>query len=103
MLTGIVAPGGERALFTWTRLATSPDGQSGRVRFPGLDPRAHYRLRVRAELGATSRHEVSDPDWMRLAVDGGIELPGSVLAVAGVPLPTLNPQQALLFDVERLA
>ena len=32
-----------------------------------------------------------------------IELPGAVLAVAGVPLPTLNPQQALLFDVERLA
>jgi alpha-galactosidase len=40
---------------------------------------------------------------MRLALDGGIELPGSVLGVAGVPLPTLNPQQALLFDVERLA
>ena len=104
MLTGIVAPGGERALFTWARLATSPDGQSGRVRFPGLDASARYRVRVRSELGPVSRHEASDPAWIEEAVsDGGMELPGAVLAVAGVPLPTLNPQQALLFDVERLS
>ncbi|KRE23355.1 alpha-galactosidase [Agromyces sp. Soil535] len=104
MLTGIVAPGGERALFTWARLATSPDGQSGRVRFPGLDAGARYRVRVRTELGPVSRHEASDPAWIEEAVsDAGIELPGAVLAVAGVPLPTLNPQQALLFDVKRLA
>ncbi len=45
MLYGTVAPGGERALFTWARLTTSPDGQSGRVRFPGLDPGARYRVR----------------------------------------------------------
>ena len=104
MLTGIVAPGGERALFTWARLTTSPDGQSGRVRFPGLDAGARYRVRVRTELGPVSRHEASDPAWIEEAVsDAGMELPGAVLAVAGVPLPTLNPQQALLFDVERLA
>lgn len=103
MLTGIVAQNGGRALFTWARLATSPDGQSGRVRFPGLDAAALYRVRVRPELGAASRHEVADPEWMRPAVDGGIELPGAVLAVAGVPLPTLNPQQALLFDVVKVA
>jgi alpha-galactosidase len=39
---------------------------------------------------------------MFAATYGGTELPGAVLAVAGVPLPTLNPQQALLLDVERL-
>ena len=43
---------------------TSPDGQSGRVRFPGLDAGARYRVRVRAELGPASRHEASDPDWI---------------------------------------
>jgi len=102
MLTGIVAADGGRALFTWARLATSPDGQTGRVRFPGLDAGARYRVRVRPELGPVGRQEVSDPAWMRAATRGGAELPGAVLAVAGVPLPTLNPQQALLFDVERL-
>ncbi|WP_106815235.1 alpha-galactosidase [Microbacterium timonense] len=102
MLTGIVAPDGARALFTWARLATSPDGQSGRVRFPGLDADARYLVRVRDELGPVSRHQVADPAWMTGATDGGTELPGAVLAVAGVPLPTLNPQQALLFDVVRL-
>ena len=39
---------------------------------------------------------------MRLALRGGDRAARAVLAVAGVPLPTLNPQQALLFDVERL-
>lgn len=102
MLTGIVAPDGARALFTWARLATSPDGQSGRVRFPGLDVEARYLVRVRDELGPVSRHQVADPAWMTGATGGGAELPGAVLAVAGVPLPTLNPQQALLFDVVRL-
>jgi alpha-galactosidase len=102
MLTGIVAPDGARALYTWARLSTSADGQTGRVPFPGLDARARYRVRLRTDLGEASRHEVTDPAWLRAAAGAGADLPGAVLAVAGVPLPTLNPQQALLFDVERL-
>lgn len=103
VLTGIVAPDGGRAIFTWARLATSPSGQSGRVRFPGLDADARYTVRVRDEFGLPSRHESADPEWISAALTPtGVDLPGSVLAVAGVPLPTLNPQQALLFDLVRL-
>jgi alpha-galactosidase len=29
-------------------------------------------------------------------------MPGSVLAVAGIPLPTLNPAQAMLIEVTRV-
>ncbi|GIF76669.1 alpha-galactosidase [Asanoa siamensis] len=97
-LYGTVARDGSRALFTWLRFRTSPAGQTGRVRFPGLDPAARYRVVVRTELGAASRHQADDPDWVAHAP---IELSGAVLAVAGVPLPTLNPQQAMLFDIER--
>jgi alpha-galactosidase len=101
-LTGIVAADGGRALFTWARLATSAAGQSGRVRFPGLDPDARYTVRIRDDVGLPSRHEVSDPAWISAALDpAGITLPGAVLAVAGVPLPTLDPQQAMLFDLVR--
>ncbi|MFD6698235.1 MULTISPECIES: alpha-galactosidase [unclassified Microbacterium] len=102
LLTGIVAPDRARALFTWARLATSADGQTGRVRFPGLDAAARYRVRLRDELGPVSQHLVAAPAWMSGLADDGVELPGTVLAVAGVPLPTLNPQQAMLFDVERI-
>ena len=104
VLTGIVAQDGGRALYTWSRLATSESGQSGRVRFPGIDPRARYVVRVRTELGDASRHESVDPAWLAAALgEAGAELPGAVLAVAGVPLPTLNPQQAMVFDVVRAA
>ncbi|UAJ79862.1 alpha-galactosidase [Leifsonia sp. ZF2019] len=103
-LTGIVAHDGSRALFTWARLATSEPGQSGRVRFPGLDDGARYRVRVRDDFGLASRHEAADPSWVTAALAAdGIVLPSAVLGVAGVPLPTLNPQQAMLFDLERVA
>lgn len=103
-LTGIVAQDGSRAVYTWARLVTSAPGQSGRVRFPGLDPEARYAVRIRDEFGQASRHQAADPAWITAALEpAGVALPGSVLAVAGVPLPTLNPQQAMLFDLVRLA
>lgn len=101
-LYGTVAQDGSRALFTWARFHTSPAGQSGRVRFPGLDPAARYRVTVREELGAASRHQGRDPEWITRATRGPIELSGAVLALAGVPMPTLNPQQAMLLDLERI-
>jgi len=101
-LTGIVAQDGGRALYTWARLATSAPGQSGRVRFPGLDADARYTVRIRHEFGEASRHQSADPSWIAAAhAPEGVTLPGSVLAVAGVPMPTLNPQQGMLFDLIR--
>lgn len=102
-LTGIVAQDGSRAVYTWSRLASSSEGQSGRIALPGLDPRAHYSIRVRTELGEAARREAADPTWVIDATGDALALPGSVLAVAGVPLPTLDPQQAMLFDVRRLS
>ncbi|MEV4619439.1 alpha-galactosidase [Asanoa sp. NPDC049573] len=102
-LYGTVAQDGSRALFTWVRFRTSAAGQSGRVRFPGLDRTSRYRVTLREELGAASRHQGHDPDWVARAARGPVELSGAVLAGAGVPLPTLNPQQAMLIDIERIS
>lgn len=101
-LSGIIAPDGSRALYTWTRLTSSPTGQCGRVPLPGLDPQARYLVRVRREIGDASRHQNGDPEWFALAHADGAELPGSVLALAGIPLPILDPQQAMLLDITRL-
>ncbi|MFB4348329.1 alpha-galactosidase [Microbacterium sp. CR_7] len=101
-LTGFVAQDGASALFTWSRFATSPAGQSGRVRLPGLDRDAHYTVRIREDLGAASRHQGDDPAWVADAVTHPVRLPGSVLAVAGIPLPTLNPQQSMLIEIRRI-
>ncbi|MFG3023175.1 alpha-galactosidase [Streptomyces sp. NPDC048254] len=101
VLHGVVAQDGSRALYSWARVATSPEGQSGRTPFPGLDPDARYRLRVRTELGLPSFHQVAPPLWLTAAVDDWLTLPGAVLTTAGLPMPTLNPAQALLVEVHR--
>ncbi len=103
LLTGIVAPDGSRALYTWARTATSTAGQSGRVPLPGLDAAASYEVRVRPELGTTRRHEAADPLWLDAAEREPLVVPGAVLTAAGIPLPTLSPQQALLLDVRRVS
>ncbi|WP_311257627.1 alpha-galactosidase [Microbacterium sp. WCS2018Hpa-9] len=99
-LSGIVAQDGSAALFTWSRFATSAAGQSGRVRFPGLDAQAVYSVRIREDLGSASRHG-GDPVWVTTALAGAIEVPGVVLSTVGVPLPTLNAQQAMLIEIRR--
>jgi alpha-galactosidase len=102
LLHGSVAADGSRALYAWVRLGTSAAGQSGRVCLPGLDPQADYRVSVRHEIGLPALHQGSGPDWFDEALSDGIDLPGIVLAETGVPLPTLNPAQALVLDVARV-
>ncbi|WP_033279743.1 alpha-galactosidase [Streptomyces sp. NRRL F-525] len=101
ILHGVVAHDGSRALYSWARVATSAEGQSGRTRFPGLSPDARYQLRVRTELGLPSFHQIASPAWLTAAQEDWLTLPGAVLATAGLPMPTLNPQQALLIEVRR--
>jgi alpha-galactosidase len=103
LLHGVVAQDGSAALYCWARTATSAEAQSGRVPLPGLDPAARYRLRVRADFGLPSFHQTRQPAWLDAALEGWTELPGAVAATAGVPMPMLNPQQALLIEVERIA
>jgi alpha-galactosidase len=101
-LHGSVASDGSRALFAWVRLGTSSAGQSGRVRLPGLDPLCTYRVTVRDEIGLPALHQGGGPAWFTEACEGGIALPGMILTETGVPLPTLDPAQALVLDVVRL-
>ncbi|TXN32474.1 alpha-galactosidase [Lacisediminihabitans profunda] len=102
LLHGSVAVDGSRALYCWARLATSAPGQSGRVPLPGLDPARGYRIRVREDLGRASLHQGGGPAWFDAARAGWVDLPGSVLAAAGLPMPTLNPAQAILFEVDEV-
>ncbi|HEY3953827.1 MAG TPA: alpha-galactosidase [Streptosporangiaceae bacterium] len=97
LLHGVVSRDGEAALFCWARLATSAAGQSGRVQFPGLAADAGYRVRIRGEQ--PSMHQTAPPAWVAQALAGWVGIPGAVLAVAGLPMPTLNPEQAMLIEV----
>ncbi|MCK2241444.1 MULTISPECIES: alpha-galactosidase [unclassified Crossiella] len=99
LLHGVV--GADSALFCWARLASSVEGQSGRVRFPGLDATAEYRVRIRTELGLPTGRQVAAPGWFTDAQRDWVRLPGAILTTAGVPLPTLDPQQAMLIEFRR--
>lgn len=102
LLHGVVAQDSGAALYCWARTATSAPAQAGRTRLPGLDPAARYEVRVRDEAGLPALHQVSGPAWFTAALSGWVPLPGAVLAGAGVPLPTLEPAQALLLEVRRV-
>lgn len=103
LLHGVVAHDGSAALYCWARVATSTEGQSGRVRLPGLAADARYRVRVRTDLGLPSFHQTAGPAWFTRALTEWVELPGAVLALAGLPMPTLDPEQALLIEIRRVA
>ncbi|MFC1413934.1 alpha-galactosidase [Streptacidiphilus sp. N1-12] len=99
LLHGVVAEDGASALYCWARLSTSAAGQSGRVRLPGLRTDASYRIRIRTELGLPSLHQTANPPWTDQALADWITVPGPVLGLAGLPMPTLDPEQALLIEV----
>lgn len=95
LLDGVVAQNGTEALYTWARLTTSNPVQAGRVRLPGLDPTRRYRFRVRGDVGVASLHEKA-PVWLESAHHDGFVVSGAIATEIGLPMPTLNPQQAML-------
>ncbi|HEY3872558.1 MAG TPA: alpha-galactosidase [Actinocrinis sp.] len=99
LLHGVVARDRGAAVYCWARVATSPEAQSGRVALPGLAPDRDYRVRIRTEIGRPHWHQSAGPDWVTRASEGWVPMPGAVLALSGLPMPTLNPQQAMLIEV----
>lgn len=101
LLHGVVAADASAALYAWARLATSPEGQSGRIRLPGLDPDTAYQVRIRTEIGLPSFHQTTAPPWLTRALEGWLPLPGALLTRAGLPMPTLDPEHAMLIEVRK--
>lgn len=97
LLHGIVSPDADHAVFAWVRTDTSSLGATVRVPIPGLRADRSYRIRLREELGEASRHQVADPAWTDAV--SAVEVTGAVLA-EGLPLPVLNPGQALLLTFD---
>ncbi|MFE4663763.1 alpha-galactosidase [Streptomyces sp. NPDC056716] len=99
LLHGVVAGDGTSAVFAWARLGTSPAITSGRIPLPGLDPDRRYRIRARTETGRPAFQE-RPPGWLAEAEDGSLSLSGHTLSRLGLPMPTLQPQQALLLQLD---
>ena len=94
-LHGVVASDGGEALFSFVQLATAVTSVPGVLRLPGLDPDRRYRVRPQAPGDTPDGRPQSMPPW----VATGVELPGRVLATAGIRAPALHPEQLMLLRV----
>lgn len=99
-LHGVVSPQRERALFTLAAVGRSDQSQHDRLRFPGLDPAARYRVRPLL-LGEGPTGLSLPPWWRRAAEQDGLVVPGSVLERSGLAAPLINPEQGLLLSLVR--
>ncbi len=93
VVSGVVAEDAGEAWYVVATVDTLVTQSPTAVQLPGLDPARTYR--VTREDPPADRQVVADlgSTWL----DGdGIEVPGSVLGSAGVRLPVLAPESALV-------
>ena len=95
-LQGVVALDGGAAVFCYAQLTTSALEAPAAVLLPGLDPGRRYRVTPLPVAGGHSGVQRSAPPWWDA---GSVVLTGRALAVAGLRLPVLNPEQALLVEL----
>ncbi len=96
-ITSIVSADRRQALVTVAQLAMPTWALSGALRLQGLDPQATYRVSVIDSAANFSGGIVStQPAW----VADGIELSGDWLQHAGLAMPVLDAESALLILLE---
>ncbi|HEX5994698.1 MAG TPA: alpha-galactosidase [Jiangellales bacterium] len=95
-LHGCVAADKSEAVFAYVHLAASATETSSVVQLPGLADDRDYRVTVVPLAGGPTTHEVRPPAWVAA---GGITLRGRSLAVVGLQMPILVPEQALILHV----
>jgi alpha-galactosidase len=91
---GVVGEG--EALFAYVQLTTSALELPGPVRLPGLEPDRAYRVAPLAPAGGPEPASAQPPPWLAA---GGVTLTGRALGAAGLQLPRLAPEQALLLHL----
>ncbi|MCG2799885.1 MAG: alpha-galactosidase [Cellulomonas sp.] len=92
---GVVAADRSRALFSVAYLGRSASWPLGRVRLPGLDPEARYRVTV-VPLADGGPAQQADPAWMGQAP----ALSGRMLATTGLAVLAIRPEHSYLIQVD---
>lgn len=94
---GVIAPDGSRALFSYTLISEQAGYFPGRLRLAGLDPDALYHVRLVWPASANLKSPLFS------VLRGGVSFAGSALVLAGLQLPRLHPQSALVLEVMRIS
>jgi alpha-galactosidase len=100
-LHGVVAADGSAALMSYVQLAPPPHDRPVALRVPGLDPGRRYLI-TDVTPGPPGERASAGPGRRDRPVPPGLEVPGAVLAGAGVDLPVLAPLTAAVLHIEAL-
>lgn len=95
MAQGVVAADKSAALFCYVRTATARFAVPDPVRFAHLDPERTYRVSIVDLPGRSGVFNASSPDWMQ----AGVTVTGRSLMTAGLQLPVLDPESAVLLHL----
>jgi len=95
---GVIAADASRAVFAVVAVASSAFTTLPPVRLPGLDPDTVYRVEPLAPLDVP-RRPGGVPPWL---VEGGAEVPGTVLSQVGLQMPLLPPEHLVLVQLTRV-
>ena len=96
LVHGVVAPDRSEAVFAYVQIDRSDAALPPPVRLPGLDPDCRYRVTVESPVGEPPAIALADPPWRARAE---MVVPGPALEHAGLAVPALAPQQALLLHL----
>ena len=90
----VIAPDQAEAIVSISQIATSRGLPVGPIRIDGLDPDRAYTVSVISLDDRRLGKAKQQPRWLE-----GIEVFGQQLAVAGLPMPVLNPETTLLLHL----
>lgn len=93
---GVVAHDQSRAVFGVAQLRTSSGSRPDALCFSGLDVTSRYSVSV-VDFGGAGTVQHRPPAWMTGAV-----LSGAALSSAGLRMPILRPEEAILIVLERV-
>ncbi len=97
LVTGVVAADRSEAWYVVATVGSTATQHPAPLRLTGLDPDRRYRLVEEAPRGP------GGPDLTDAWSADGTQLSGRVLATAGIGLPVLNPEDALVLRLVAVA
>lgn len=99
LVHGVVSQDRGEAIYSIATLVTSVNAPPGRVRLPGLDPAALYRVELLPPGDEPGGINHTPASWL---TQGGLTLTGVALGHVGVQAPNLFPEHLFLLHAVKL-
>ncbi|MEK9987943.1 MAG: alpha-galactosidase [Aquiluna sp.] len=94
---GVVSQDRKRAIFALVTLAGQAGSRPSAICFEGLDPSKRYRAKAVFPAGEPVFTQRTNVEWF-----AGVEMTGEALRTVGLRSPIMNPENALLIEIEEI-